>query len=82
MVSYFVDLPESLIFKALAGIKVLLSLTDISCLVVKNDRARVVELEDLRQRCVPCTLIWFKVAVFDTNKCILGIINTFPSILP
>ena len=46
MVSYFVDLPESLIFKAPAGIKVLLSLTDISCLVVKNDRARVVELVD------------------------------------
>ncbi len=46
MISYFVDLPESLIFKALAGIKVLLSLTDISCLVVKNDRARVVELVD------------------------------------
>ena len=46
MVSYFVDLPESLIFMAPAGIKVLLSLTDISCLVVKNDRARVVELVD------------------------------------
>ena len=46
MISYFVDLPESLIFKALAGIKILLSLTDISCLVVKNDRARVVELVD------------------------------------
>ena len=46
MISYFVNLPESLIFKAPAGIKVLLSLTDISCLVVKNDRARVVELVD------------------------------------
>ena len=46
MISYFVDLPESLIFKAPAGIKLLLSLTDISCLVVKNDRARVVELVD------------------------------------
>ena len=46
MISYFVDLPESLIFKAPAGIKVHLSLTDISCLVVKNDRARVVELVD------------------------------------
>jgi len=46
MISYFVDLPESLIFMAPAGIKVLLSLTDISCLVVKNDRARVVELVD------------------------------------
>ena len=46
MISYFVDLPESLIFTALAGIKVFLSLTDISCLVVKNDRARVVELVD------------------------------------
>ena len=46
MISYFVKHPESLIFKAPAGIKVLLSLTDISCLVVKNDRARVVELVD------------------------------------
>ena len=46
MISYFVNLPESLIFKAPAGIKVLLSLTDISCLVVKNDRARVLELVD------------------------------------
>ena len=46
MIFYFVNLPESLIFKVPAGIKVLLSLTDISCLVVKNDRARVVELVD------------------------------------
>ena len=46
MISQFADLPESLIFKAPVGIKILLSLTDISCLVVKNDRARVVELVD------------------------------------
>ena len=46
MISQFANLPESLIFRAPAGIKVLLSLTDISCLVVKNDRARVVELVD------------------------------------
>ena len=46
MISYFVDLPESLIFKAPAGIKEFVSLTDISCLVVKNGRARVVELVD------------------------------------
>ena len=46
MISYFVDLPESLIFRGPAGIKVILSLTDISCQVVKNDRARVVELVD------------------------------------
>ena len=46
MIAYFVDLPESLIFRTPEGIKVFLSLTDISYLVVKNDRARVVELVD------------------------------------
>ena len=46
MISYFFDLPESLIFRAPAGIKMILSLIDISCLVVKNYRARVVELVD------------------------------------
>jgi hypothetical protein len=46
MISYFVDLPESLIFMAPACIKVLLYLTDISRLVVKTIERRVVELVD------------------------------------
>ncbi len=46
MISQFADLPESLILMAPVGINIPLSLTVISCLVVKNDRARVVELVD------------------------------------
>jgi len=46
MISQFANLPESLIFKAPVVIKILLSLTDITCLIVINDRARVVELVD------------------------------------